>query len=186
VTAADHVFAETVREHGARLTWMARRLCGNTADADDLVHDTYERALHAWGQLGDRSRARSWLVAILHHLFIDRCRKIVREFPTDAEELESLELPDAGASGGPPPWADITCQQIDTALASLDIEFRRAYELHVLGRSYQEIAAELNIALATVGTRLTRARRKLKTALMRELSGEPGPHTALRESTRRG
>ena len=170
VTAAERGFAEAVREHEALLTGIARRLCGNDADAADLVHDTYERALRAWDRYADRGNLRSWLVAILNNLFVDRCRKHRRTPRTEAIDEVEVAAPEPSAA---PAWAHVTDQQIDAALATLGPEFRRVYELHVLGRSYDEIAAELNIAKPTVGTRLIRARRKLKEALLRDLGGEP-------------
>ncbi|HEX7840656.1 MAG TPA: sigma-70 family RNA polymerase sigma factor [Kofleriaceae bacterium] len=169
MTAAERAFAEAVREHEALLTGIARRLCGNDADAADLVHDTYERALRAWDRYSDRGNLRSWMVAILNNLFIDRCRKHRRTPRTEALEEVEVAAPEPSA---PPAWSHVTEQQVDAALATLGPEFRRVYELHVLGRSYDEIAAELKIAKPTVGTRLIRARKKLKEALLRDLGGE--------------
>lgn len=169
VTVAERSFSEAVREHEALLTAIARRLCGNDADAADLVHDTYERALRAWDRYTDRGNLRSWMVAILNNLFIDRCRKHRRTPQTEAIDGLELAAPEPGAA---PVWARVTAQQVDAALATLGPEFRRVYELHVRGRSYDEIAAELRIAKPTVGTRLIRARKKLREALLRELGGE--------------
>ncbi|HET9619882.1 MAG TPA: sigma-70 family RNA polymerase sigma factor [Kofleriaceae bacterium] len=166
VSASERTFAQAVREHEALLLGIARRLCGNEADAADLVHDTYERALRAWDRYSDRGNLRSWMVAILNNLFIDRCRKHRRTPRTEAIEDHEVAAPEPGT---PPAWASVTDQQVDAALATLGAEFRRVYELHALGRSYDEIAAELHIAKATVGTRLIRARKKLKDALMREI-----------------
>jgi RNA polymerase sigma-70 factor (ECF subfamily) len=170
VTVVERAFAQAVREHEALLTGIARRLCGNEADAADLVHDTYERALRAWDRYADRGNLRSWMVAILNNLFIDRCRKTRRTPRTEAIEDLELAAPEPSA---PPAWSNVTEPQINRALATLGAEFRRAYELHALGRSYDEIALELNIAKATVGTRLIRARKKLRDALLRELGGAP-------------
>jgi len=169
VSAVERAFAQAVHEHEALLTGIARRLCGNDADAADLVHDTYERALRAWGRYADRGNLRSWMVAILNNLFIDRCRKTRRTPKTEA--LEDLELA-APETSAPPAWSSVTEQQVTAALGTLSAEFRRVYELHAGGRSYDQIATELNIAKATVGTRLIRARRKLKDALLREI-GDP-------------
>jgi RNA polymerase sigma-70 factor (ECF subfamily) len=170
VTVAERSFSEAVREHEALLTAIARRLCGNDADAADLVHDTYERALRAWDRYSDRGNLRSWMVAILNNLFVDRCRKHRRTPRTEAIEDHELAAPEPGAQ---PAWSRVTAQQVDAALATLGPEFRRVYELHVRGRSYDEIATELRIAKPTVGTRLIRARKKLKEALLRDLGGEP-------------
>jgi RNA polymerase sigma-70 factor (ECF subfamily) len=169
-STSSTAFTSAVREHDALLRGLARRLCGgHIADADDLVHDTYERALRAWGRYVDSGNLRSWLCAILHNLFLDRCRKD-RRAPR-SEHLDHVEV--AQAEPGPPPrWAQVSGDAVAEALAELGPEFRRVYELHAQGRSYEEIAAELNIARATVGTRLVRARRRLKEALLRELGDD--------------
>jgi RNA polymerase sigma-70 factor (ECF subfamily) len=166
----ERAFTKAVREHEALLMGIARRLCGNDADAADLVHDTYERALRAWDRYSDRGNLRSWMVAIMNNLFIDRCRKNRRTPLT--QTIDDIEVP-APEPTAPPAWSSVTPQQLDAALATIGAEFRKVYELHALGRSYDEIAAELKIAKATVGTRLIRARKKLRDALMREIGGEP-------------
>ena len=165
----ERAFTDAVREHEPLLLGLARRLCGNEADASDLVHDTYERALRAWERYTDRGNLRSWLVAILNNLFIDRCRK-ARRTPR-SESVEELEIA-APEIVAPPAWSNVTGAQVEAALAQIGIEFRRVYELHAAGRSYDEIAAALQIPKATVGTRLLRARKKLKEVLLRELGGE--------------
>jgi RNA polymerase sigma-70 factor (ECF subfamily) len=168
VTAGESTIAKAVRAHEGLLLATARRLCGNSADADDLVHDTYERALRGWDQYADRGNLKSWLMAILHNLFIDRCRKAKRD--PKSEAIGDVEVP-APEPSPPPAWAEVTTEQVARALGGIGDEFRSVYDLHVAGRSYDEIASELGIAKATVGTRLLRARKKLKEALLRELEG---------------
>lgn len=166
VPESVRVFSATVREHEDALLAIARRLCRNADDARDLVHDTYERALRNWDRYGEQGNARAWLVAIMHNLFVDQCRKQRRRPPS--QDLESIEL--AQPEPAPPAkWTRLDETQVARALATLASEFRRVYELHAQGRSYDEIATELNIAKATVGTRLLRARQKLRDHLQREL-----------------
>ncbi len=164
--ADERAFAQAVREHEPVLMGIARRLCGNEADAADLVHDTYERALRAWDRYSDRGNPRSWMVAILNNLFIDRCRKHRRTPRTEAIEDVEVASPEPVA---PPAWAHVTDAQLTAALATLGEDFRQVYLLHAQGKSYDEIAAQLGIAKPTVGTRLIRARNKLKDALLREI-----------------
>jgi RNA polymerase sigma-70 factor (ECF subfamily) len=166
VTAGESAIADAVRAHEALLRATARRLCGNTADADDLVHDTYERALRAWDRYTERGNLKSWLMAIMNNLFIDRCRKARRGPRTeDVSELE-VAAPEPAA---PPAWASVGADEVARALDALGAEFREVYQLHAAGRSYDEIARALGIPKNTVGTRLVRARKKLKDALVREL-----------------
>lgn len=169
VSGGESAIAQAVRAHESVLLATARRICGNDADAHDLVHDTYERALRAWDRYADRGNLKGWLLAILNNLFIDRCRKARREAhdPIDAHEIP---VPEPVA---PPAWAQVTPEQVTRAVAELPGEFRHVYELHAAGHSYDEIAAALAIPKATVGTRLLRARKKLKEAFVRELGGAP-------------
>lgn len=164
-------FSAAVREHDALLRGLARKLCGNESDADDLVHDAYERALRAWGRYVDRGNLRSWLAAILHNVFIDRCRKAKRT--PHNERLEHVDIP-ATEPSPPPRWTQVSADAVTEALATLGPDFRRVYEMHAAGRSYDEIATELGIARATVGTRLIRARRRLKETLLRDLGDQGG------------
>src|ERR1043165_7418342 len=152
VPLARRAFAHAVRDHEALLTALARRLCDNEPDAEDLVHDTFERALRAWDRNREHADLRSWIVSLLNHLFIDRCRQAHPRPPHEP----------------PPVWTRVSDEQIEAALAALDPELRFAYDLRIRGYSYDRIATELNIPKATVGTRLFRARKRLKDALQRQ------------------
>ncbi len=161
-----------VREHESALHGTALRLCGNATDARDLVQDTLERGLRNLARYKPGTDGRAWLLTILHHIFIDRCRSKFRERRADvsAEEVEErVAAPEAEAL---PTWAAISPEQLREALAKIPEEFRLVYQLHALeGRSYIEIAERLGIPKATVGTRLIRARRRLKELLMPTATG---------------
>lgn len=146
---------------------VARHLCGDPSDARDLVQDTFERALRSAELPPSEERLRAWLFTILRNLFLDRCRRLRaradREEPLDPEVEESCPTPEPGPE---PAWATITTDQLSSALGGLKEDFRRVYELHELeGRSYEEISRQLQIARPTVGTRLVRARHRLRELL---------------------
>jgi RNA polymerase sigma-70 factor (ECF subfamily) len=155
------------KKHEAALRAAALRLCGNPMDANDLVQDVHERALRHLRRLRPGSHMFRWLLTILYRLFVDRYRRHQRELLADApaEELcEQLAAPEAEPE---PAWASITTAQLRAALEELPEEFRSVYELHALqGWSYNDIAERLGIPKATVGTRLIRARRKLREMLL--------------------
>jgi RNA polymerase sigma-70 factor (ECF subfamily) len=143
------------------LSALALRLCGNRADAEDLVQDVYERALNRLDRAQPDTNVRAWMATILHNLFVDRCRAAQRR-------PRLVPLPDALSAEErepPPAWAALPPDEIRAAIDALPDEFRAVYALHARGRSYDQIAGELGIPTATVGTRLLRARRKLKAAL---------------------
>lgn len=165
-------FGAFVREHEAALNATALRLCGNATDARDLVQDTLERGLRSLSRYKVGTDGRAWLLTILHNIFIDRCRSRTRERRADvsAEQVEErVAAPEAEAQ---PSWAAISPEQLREALEKIPEEFRLVYQLHALeGRSYNEIAERLGIPKATVGTRLIRARRRLKELLMPTVTG---------------
>jgi RNA polymerase sigma-70 factor (ECF subfamily) len=168
-SGSEQSFSAFVRKHESALYGLALRLCGNPADASDLLQDTFERALRSFAQLPPTANQRAWAAAILHNRFIDCCRR--RKRTPIHEPMEDMHVP-AVEEPAPQPWLDITAEQVRDALTQIGDEFRVVYELATSqNRSYKEIAAELRLPPATVGTRLIRARRKLRrilTPLVRE------------------
>jgi RNA polymerase sigma-70 factor (ECF subfamily) len=155
-------FEEHVLPHRAALRMMALTLCKSDDVADDLVQDTLVRALRSF-RPGEIGNVRGWLFAILHNLFIDQCRRGRHAAaPLPADIVAPVEEPATH-----PAWASVTSEELARAVRALDEEFRVVFQLfEVERRSYDEIAARLGIPKATVGTRLSRARRKLRDALL--------------------
>src|SRR6185369_12059917 len=170
--------AEIAKEYESVLYARAIRLLRNPPDAWDLVQDTFERALRGYPRFQQGSNLRVWLMTIMQHLFIDRCRKQSREpvaEPIDEEQMATQEPASATSAG----WEQITDEQVADALAQLESPFREVYQLRLLDNcSYDEIAERLLIPRATVGTRLMRARKKLKETLLEGLE-DPLPMPAV-------
>jgi RNA polymerase sigma-70 factor (ECF subfamily) len=146
----------------------ALRLLRSRQDAWDLVQDTYEHALRGYARFTPGTNLRVWLMTIMHHLFIDCCRRRARE--PNAASIEEHEIP-SPEPVAPLPWEAITDEQIAAALADLESPFREVYQLRLIDRcSYDEIAERLTIPRSTVGTRLLRARQKLKKTLMEQVA----------------
>jgi RNA polymerase sigma-70 factor, ECF subfamily len=152
-----------IAEHLPTLKACARKLCRNHDDADDVVQDAIVRALQTTHPLRDRMRARSWLIGIVTSTFIDRMRRRKRMVLTG-----EIELPDPAADepNEPLPWESISNDDVRAAVSSLPGDVQTAYTMFALqGRPYVEIAAKLEIAKATVGTRIHRARKQLRKLL---------------------
>lgn len=151
---------------------VARNLVRNPAEVEDLVQDVYERALRSVDRVDLGDNPRGWMVTILHNLHIDRCRQRARMQPHVPCDDVVIALPE---DREPPVWSAITLDDVRRAAAQLPDELREVYRMFALdGRSYIEIADALGIPKATVGTRLSRARGRLKlllTALLAERAG---------------
>jgi RNA polymerase sigma-70 factor, ECF subfamily len=155
---------------------LAIRLAGNTAMAEDLVQETFLKALQAFPSLRDPDRIRPWLCQILSRLALDRREQQSREVLTgDHEELDPFSLYDRIADEDPFPYSD---RLHDDVLAAFqDEEVRRAllalpdaYRvplvlLYTEELSYRELAELLGIPVGTVMSRLHRGRKILEREL---------------------
>jgi len=155
---------ERVSDYEGVLFARAMRLARSHSDAWDLVQDTYERALRGQSTFQPGTNLRLWLMTIMHNLFLDKCRKQTREPRVVAIDEGDIPNPEAEV---PEPWEGITTEQVHAAVADLEGPFREVYELRLISNcSYDEIADKLTIPRSTVGTRLLRARQKLKSRLL--------------------
>jgi RNA polymerase sigma-70 factor (ECF subfamily) len=157
--------AEQALDYVDELYGLARHLCATSSDAEDIVQETYARALGSVGRLAPDSNVRAWLFRILRNCFIDQARrkKIVLEIADDSVgERASHEVWDAGALDQ---LRYLAAADLERALASLSIEARFIVLLDALGFSEAEIADIARCAPGTVKSRLSRARERLRATL---------------------
>ena len=155
---------ERVSDYESVLFARAMRLARSQSDAWDLVQDTYERALRGQATFQPGTNLRLWLMTIMYNLFLDRCRQPDARAAGHRHRRGRHPNPETYA---PEPWESITTEQVHAAVADLEGPFREVYELRLISNcSYDEIADKLTIPRSTVGTRLLRARQKLKSRLL--------------------
>jgi RNA polymerase sigma-70 factor (ECF subfamily) len=165
-------FEAFAREHRAALQAMAQRLCGNPTDAADLLQDTLEKGLKNFHRYQPGTNGRAWLITILHRLFLDRCRARAREARAEVTAEEVGDRVPAPEPEPAPAWAAVDAARLREAVGQLNDDLRAVYQLHAIERRpYSEVAERLRLNKATVGTRLLRARRRLKELLF---PGQPG------------
>jgi len=154
--------AERALEHVDELYGLARHLCGNTSDAEDLVQDTYARALA--GRFDENGHLRAWLFRILRNCFIDQARRraLVLELPDDTLDARADEPWDAAALDQ---LRYVGSAELARAVATLPIELRFVLLLDVEGFTEAEVADIMRCAPGTVKSRLSRAKAKLREAL---------------------
>ncbi len=150
-----------VEEHYASLYRYAYRLSGSTADAEDLVQETYCQAQSKLHQLREWPRARGWLFRILRNLFLHRRRDGKHESPLSLDDL--TEVPDRL----PDPLPEVEPWQLQEALADLPEGFRTPIILFYFGDfSYRDIAEHMDVPMGTVMSRLARAKGFLRGRLL--------------------
>jgi len=144
--------------------WLTR----NREEAEDLVQETYAKALRGFGSFHPGTNFRAWIFRILRNTFLTSrtglaaSRTVPLETSNDQEQAtaishetpESILLEQAGQ------------QQIQTALEQVPVIFLEVLLLcDVEEMSYQEIADTLAVPIGTVMSRLYRARKALRAAL---------------------
>jgi RNA polymerase sigma-70 factor (ECF subfamily) len=163
--AAERSAAEQALDHADELYSLARHLCATTSDAEDIVQETYARALGGVGRLTPEANLRAWLFRILRNCFIDQARrkKIVLEISDDTVgDRSASETWDTAALDQ---LRYLAAADLERALTALPIELRFIVLLDAQGFSEAEIADIARCAPGTVKSRLSRARARLRAAL---------------------
>lgn len=174
---ASAAIEQLVEDHGDRLFAISRQLCGNDADAEDLVQETFLNAYRAWNQFEGRSKPTTWLYTIAKRACIRRQRKRSGE-PETIESLDDLlpigdaTVPDPAALGDPleENLRRESIERIEQAIAELPIDFRLPLVLKDIAElSTAEIAEILGVPQNTIKTRVHRARLKLRATIAGDL-----------------
>jgi RNA polymerase sigma-70 factor (ECF subfamily) len=158
-------FDAVARNHASALLSHATRLTRRRFDAWDLVQDTFERALSRPPRALEPVKVRCWLFVVMHNLHRDRCRSAARRRCVALNEEALAFVPDEDRQPLPQ-WRSIEAAELSACLDQLEPRLREPYELQVEhGMTLAAIAERLGIPVATVGTRVFRARRKLRRLL---------------------
>ncbi|HJR64180.1 MAG TPA: sigma-70 family RNA polymerase sigma factor [Gemmatimonadaceae bacterium] len=172
----EEAFRELIRRYERPVFSLIYRMVRDREAAEDLGQETFIKVLNHIDRYRPEFKLSSWLFKIANNITIDYLRKrqlntvsidgsphavsaaeaeatsfdVEARGETALEELESRELGTA----------------IERAIARLRPEYRACILLrHVEGRSYEEIAATLDLPLGTVKTYIHRARHELRGAL---------------------
>jgi len=183
-TSFDRALREECLAEVDALYGAALRMTRNRQDAEDLVQETYLKAVRSLGRYREDAPCRAWLFRILTNAYIDRYRRARRE-------PAAVELDEGGATGlydhalddalsdplrlaGDDPERDdldaflsrSMSDEVKAAIDGLPDPFRELVVLRDLeGFSYSECAEMLAIPVGTVMSRLHRGRRLLRQAL---------------------
>jgi RNA polymerase sigma-70 factor (ECF subfamily) len=164
-TGAPLDVATLVVAHHAAVYRYACRLCGCPTEAEDLAQQTFLIAQRKVDQIREPERACSWLLAVVRSCFLKSIRK---QRPVAAR---NIDLDVDQVAGETPETDEVDREQLAAALAELPEEFRLVVLMFYFEElPYQEIAAELEIPIGTVMSRLSRAKGHLRKNLTRSVS----------------
>ena len=171
--AAAQLVETEFMPHLDALYTQAYFLTKHKADAEDLVQNTFVKAVRFAASYEAGSNARAWLGRILHNEFINRYRrKKARPQEVELEERTAYQ-----GAAGPAHLAAHTDGEGDfyaaelgdemtTALMGLKAIYREPLVLHTLEHyKYEEIAEALDVPVGTVRSRINRGKNLLKEQL---------------------
>lgn len=143
---------------------FARWLVRNQSDAEDLVQETYRKALHSFASFRPGTNFRGWIFRILKNSFLSSRSGLERKMTVAMEsEQDGSEL---AAERETPETILIersNRQLLQRAIDELPAHYREVLLLcEVEEMSYQQIAETLSIPIGTVMSRLARARRAIR------------------------
>ncbi len=163
--------AELVVKHHRELYRYAFRLAGCEAEAEDLTQQTFLVAHERLWQVREPEKVRAWLYRVLRSCYLHRQR---RRRPVAAADLEF----DVDTIPQDEDSLDFDSERLQAALNELPDEFKIVILLFYFDEcSYKEIAAELNIPLGTVMSRLARAKGHLRTRLLQAEAADEHPNS---------
>ena len=150
---------------------LARYLTKNPSDAEDLVQETYGRAIKAAAQFTPGTNLKAWLFRILRNAFMSHYRRDRHNPVVGGLDTVTPRLPAAKDIGRQRDSVEIdrlrkaAAEDIERALLSLTDDARTVILLDLEGLTEVESAEVLGCAVGTVKSRLSRARASLRDTL---------------------
>jgi RNA polymerase sigma-70 factor, ECF subfamily len=160
-------FEQLAMPHFERLYNFACWLTHDRQEAEDLVQETYAKALKGFSSFQQGTNFRAWIYKILRNAFLTSRTglKVTATVPLDLEGDEE-NLPKIRETPESILLQRSDRELVQKALEQLPVAYREVLLLcEVEEMSYQEISATLSIPMGTVMSRLSRARRALRTSV---------------------
>lgn len=150
-------------QHYSKLLRRAINLTRNITEAEDLVHDTFLKAHQGQTTYTEQGNLESWLMTILRNLHLDmvRRKKYRRTIALD-DGLSNFKIALSPSDNTAP--GSMVMDDARIAIQNLPVRMREAMELYLYQEEkYEDIAAIQGVALGTVKSQISKARRYLAT-----------------------
>ena len=155
----------------ARLYNFARWLAQDASAAEDLVQETYMKALRGFSSFEQGSNFRAWIFRILRNTFLTSKSGLKAASSALSIDEEEVQEPAVGVTPESIFLARLETESVQRALEELPVHFREIILLCDFEEmSYQEIAEALGIPMGTVMSRLSRARKAMRSLLAVEVA----------------
>ena len=140
---------------------FALSLTNNVDDANDLVQDTYLKAITYREKFDPGTNLKAWAYTIMKNTFINNYRRGMRQnaFIDSTDNLYHLNSKSTAEAERPD--STLRAKEIQKSIQNLSDEHRIPFLMHTKGYKYKEIAEQMNLSIGTVKSRIFFSRKKL-------------------------
>ncbi len=154
-------FHTALIEQQDKLLYYAMSLTSDTEKANDLLQETFLKALANSEKFAQNTNFKAWVYTIMKNTFINSYRRNMKMKNTFEMSNNDFHLKIQKDKGYPSPESIYSSKEIIKCINALEIEYKTPFNLFLEGFKYKEIAEELNLPLGTVKSRIFFTRKKL-------------------------
>lgn len=155
-----HQYESTLRAYALNLT-------RSKEETEDLVQDTFYRAITNLDKFVEGTNVKAWLFTIMRNIFINNYRRrkhhraAFENIDNNSPWLNHKSVAQNGSS------RSLLAEDISKALGAVSASFTEPFLMHYNGFHYDEIAEKLDLPLGTVKSRIFFARKELQSRLQK-------------------
>lgn len=148
-----------------KLHYYALSLTSDHERANDLLQETFLKALTYRDKFAQNTNFKAWIYTIMKNTFINDYRRNIKTKNTFEGSGNDLHLKISKDKVYPGPDSFYSSMEITKSIKALEDEYRVPFSMFLDGYKYKEIAEELKLPLGTVKSRIFFTRKKLEKSL---------------------
>lgn len=148
-----------------KLHYYALSLTSDNEKAEDLLQETFLKALTYRDKFAQNTNFKAWIYTIMKNTFINDYRRNVKSKNTFEGSNNEFHLSFSTDKVYPSPDSFYSSKEINNSIENLEDEYRIPFTMFLDGFKYKEIADELDLPLGTVKSRIFFTRKKLEKSL---------------------
>ena len=148
-----------------KLLYYALSLTSDHEKAQDLLQETFLKALTYRQKFIPNTNFKAWIYTIMKNTFINNYRRNVKSKNTFDGSNNDFHLKFSKDKSYPSPESIYSSKEIIKCINALEDEYKVPFNMFLDGYKYKEIAEDLQLPLGTVKSRIFFTRKKLEKSL---------------------
>lgn len=147
------------------LQYFAYSLTSNREDANDLMQETFLKAITHKDKFNPNTNLKAWVYTIMKNTFINKYRREMKVNMIIDTTEDLFYLNNSKNSTAVSPESKYSQNELEKVISELQDEHRIPFMMHFQGYKYKEIAVHLDLSIGTVKSRIFFCRKKLMSKL---------------------